>query len=342
MPDSRLKQAERRLQLLFSKSSFFSGLLVAGLVIGARCAMGYLPDREAQADAVAAVTFTPVRLNSDGGPLRIAGAWRVESSERRLGGLSALAVDGSELLALSDSGVVIRMPKPGGARSTAHFRDLPDGPGDPRRKSRRDSEALARLADGDWLVAFENRNQIWRYDPAFRSGRRVVRFANQGWATNRGIEAMAVDRDGGVLAIPEGRGLLIAVRDGVETRPLASEGWTVSDAARMPGGRLLVLLRRITIAGFRNAIGELEPSATGWRIAVRAELPLGPLDNAEGLAAEPLPAGGTRLWIVSDDDFAGYRRTLLLAVDLAASAQVKRRSSPPFSQSRASASGRAG
>ena len=41
-------------------------------------------------------------------------------------------------------------------------------------------------------------------------------------------------------------------------------------------------------------------------------------DNAEGIAAEPLVGGASRLWIVTDNDFAGYRRTLLLAVDLPA------------------------
>lgn len=312
------------MQLSFRKSSLFSGLLVAGLVIGARYAMSGLPDRTPRAEAVTAVIFTPVRLGADGASLGIA-AWRIESREPRLGGLSALAVDGGELVALSDSGVVVRMPRPGSATSSASFRDLPGGPGQPNRKSRRDSEALARLADGDWLVAFENRDQIWRYDAAFRSGRRVVLFSDQGWPTNRGIEAMALDRDGGLLVIPEGRGLLVAVGDRVETRPLASGGWAASDAARLPDGRIMLLLRRITVSGFRNAIGELVRGKAGWRIAVRAELPLGPLDNAEGLAAEPLPAGGTRLWIVTDNDFAGYRRTLLLAVDLPAHRAVRRR-----------------
>jgi hypothetical protein len=303
------------LQQIFSKSNIFSGLLVAGLVVGTRYLISGLPDRVAQSDAVAAVRFKPVRLKVNGGPLRIAGAWQLTSPERRLGGLSALSVDQGDLVALSDSGVVVRMPKPWKATSVARFRDLPDGPGDPRQKSRRDSEAMAQLADGDWLVAFENRNQIWRYDRAFRSGRRVVRFTNQAWPTNRGIEAMTINRKAGLLVIPEGRGLAIAVGDLVETLVLSSDGWTVSDAARMPDGRTTVLLRRISVTGFRNAIGDLVLDNAGWRIEVRAELPLGPLDNAEGLAAEPLPGGGTRLWIVTDNDYAGYRRTLLLAIN---------------------------
>lgn len=311
------RQAERRLQLSFRKSDVFSGLLVAGLVLAAHHASIGLPDRVAEPDAAAAVTFAPVSLKAEG-PLRVAGAWRVTSSERRLGGLSALAVDGSELVTLSDAGVVVRMPKPGGTPSVARFRDLRDGPGDPRHKSRRDSEALARLADGDWLVAFENRNQVWRYDANFTRGRPAVLFTHQGWPRNRGIEAMAPGGDGQLLVIPEGHGLLIAIGGVVETRPLWSEGWTVSDAARLPDGRTMLLLRRITATGFRNAIGELELTRAGWRVAIRGQLPLGPLDNCEGLAAEQLPAGGTRLWIVTDNDRAGFRRTLLLAVDLVA------------------------
>ena len=316
MPDPRRRQAERALQRSFSKSLFVSGLLVAGLVFGARHGMSGLPDRVPQVDAVASMTFEPVRLEAAGGPLRILGAWRVGSNEARLGGLSALAAGKDELVALSDSGVVLRFPKPGGAALRVHARDLPDGPGDPRWKSRRDSEALAQLPDGDWLVAFENRNQLWRYDAAFRSGRRVVRFTNQGWPTNRGIEAMVIDRQARLLVIPEGRGIAISLGDRVETLVLSNEGWTISDAARMLDGRIMLLLRRITVSGFRNAIGELVPEKAGLRVAVRGELPLGPLDNAEGLALEPLPTGGTRMWIVTDNDFAGYRRTLLLAADL--------------------------
>ena len=111
MPNPRRAQAEQSLQQIFSKSNILSGLLIAGLVIGARYLISGLPDRVAQPDAVAVVTFKPVSLKVNGGPLRIAGAWQIESAERRLGGLSALAVDGEHLVAISDSGVMVRMPK---------------------------------------------------------------------------------------------------------------------------------------------------------------------------------------------------------------------------------------
>ncbi len=306
------------MQQSFSKSSVFSGLLIAGLVVGTQSLLSRMPDREARPDSQAAVVYEPVELTAGTGELQPASAWQIRSREARFGGLSALGIDGDRLVALNDSGVVIGLPKPGVSPAMASFRDLPDGPGDPGRKSRRDSEALARLSDGDWLVAFENRNRIWRYDPAFRHGRQVVSFMRQGWATNRGIEAMAVDSGGGLVAIPEGYGTLVAITAVVETRPLASLGWTVSDAARLPDGRLFVLLRRVTATGFRNAIGELVHDRAGWRIMERGGLPLGMFDNAEGLTAERLAGGGTRLWIVTDNDFTAYRRTLLIAVDLPA------------------------
>lgn len=319
MPDSPRLKAERHLQLSFRKSRFFSGLAVAALVVSAHWLFATPFNRVPRSDARAGISFSPIALSgANQASERIAGAWQLNSPDPRLGGLSALAIDRGALVALTDSGVVIRLPQPGPAGRQALFHDLPDGPGDPRRKSRRDSEALTRLADGDWLVAFENRHQLWRYDASFRSGRRALAFDRQGWPANRGIEAMAVDRNGGLLLIPEARGTLIVVSDVAEQLPLASGGWTVSDASRLPDGRLFVLLRRIGVLGFRNAIGELELTGAGWRVAVRASLPIGGLDNAEGLAAEPLPAGGTRLWIVTDNDGVGYRRTLLLALDLPA------------------------
>lgn len=40
------------------------------------------------------------------------------------------------------------------------------------------------------------------------------------------------------------------------------------------------------------------------------------IDNFEGLAVSPLPDGGVRLYVVSDDNFASRQRTLLMVYDL--------------------------
>lgn len=323
MPDSQRPQAERRLQHPFSKSSLFSGLAVASIVVGTHALMWTPFNRLPRADAWGHMVFTPVAVSAAAASdVRVVGAWSLTSSDPRMGGVSALAVDRDALVALTDSGVMIRLPRPGqGGR--ALFRDLPAGPGDPRRRSRRDSEAMVRLANGDWLVAFENRNQVWRYDPAFRNGGRVVRLDDDAWPTNRGIEAMAVDRAGRLLLFPEGRGRVLVIGDGAEVQPLWTDGWTLSDATPLPDGRLLVLLRKFGLGGFRNAIGELRQDGNGWRVVVRATIPVGGLDNAEGLAAESRADGRTRLWVATDNDAAQYRETLLLALDLAAGPRAR-------------------
>ncbi len=318
MPDSRLNGAERIVQRTFMKSRLFNGLLVACAIVAGQGRIADLPDRRARPPARVELRYTAVALPPARGPLRLAGAWALTAADPRLSGLSGLAIDRGGFVAISDSGVVIRLPRPGRTARMAHVQDLPAGPGDPRYKSRRDSEALARLSDGDWLVAFENRDALWRYDRYFRSGRPALTFEREGWKRNRGIEAMAIDRDDRLLLIPEARRTLIVVSDVVEYYPLADGGWTVGDVARLPDGRMFVLLRRVTVTGLRNAIGELTATRAGWRIRPVAALPIGGLDNAEGLAAELLGGGGTRLWVVTDNDGARYRRTLLLALDLPA------------------------
>jgi hypothetical protein len=57
------------------------------------------------------------------------------------------------------------------------------------------------------------------------------------------------------------------------------------------------------------------PLLAGDRLGAPIALGLGPLDNAEALAAEPID-GGTRLWLMTDDNFRWPMRTVLVALDL--------------------------
>ena len=156
MPDSRFQQAERGVQQLFSKASLFSYLAIALILFAIHCWLRSMPDRTEGPERSAAVRFTPVRYDPVGfAPLRVVGAWTVALDDPRFGGVSALAIDRGQLLAVTDSGSVIRLPMPGaGGRATV--RDLPAGPGNSSFKSNRDSEALARDPEGrGWWVAFE-------------------------------------------------------------------------------------------------------------------------------------------------------------------------------------------
>ena len=106
------------------------------------------------------------------------------------------------------------------------------------------------------------------------------------------------------------------IGDRAVSRALTGAGSNISDAARMPDGKILVLMRDFGASGFRVALGVLLERANGWRVEQRIPLQVGALVNLEGLAVEPRPNGGARLWIVSDDNFQRPLETVLVAFDV--------------------------
>ena len=291
-------------------------LALAGLVVGFESWMDGLADRAELGARLAHIQFTPAELPAEAGPLRLAGAWKLTSDDARFGGVSALAIDGGRLLALTDSGVLFSFPKPTGARHAAAAFELPGGPGDGRFKSARDSEAMVRdPAWRGWWVAFENRHSVWLFDPAFRHGQLRIDFGRGRWRQNVGIEGLAVSQDG-LLAFPEMGRTVINLRKGGREHPIADPRGRVSDAAELPDGRLAVILRRPSPIGFRNALGILGRAGNGFRFVAVTELPFRPLDNVEAVAAEQLAGGTMRLWLMTDDNYHAPLRTLLVAFDL--------------------------
>ena len=304
------------MQQIFSKFGLFGAVLLGGLVVGAHPYLRGFSDRETRPDALAVVHFTPQQFARDAArPLRIAGAWRLTSAEPRLGGVSALAIDRGDLLALSDSGVVIRLPKPGVGRQSAAFHDLPDGPGPKRFKSGRDSEALALDRAGrGWWVAFENHQAAWLFDRDFKRVEQRIGLGRFGWPANTGAEG-ALSTGAGLWLFPEeGRELVRIAVDGAARRiALTNSADRVADVAIVPDGRIIVLARSFSPAGFSARLLMLD----GNRLAPLASLRLGRLDNPEAIAAEALPGGGTRLWVMTDNDFRRRVPTLLIALDWA-------------------------
>jgi hypothetical protein len=212
---------------------------------------------------------------------------------------------------------VIRFGKPGGGRAEAQVRDLPEGPGDERYKRDRDSEAIARDPGGrGWWVAFENNNQLWLYDPAFERALERIAIPEAGLTWNTGIEGLAsAARD--LLLLPESGGRLLRLGTaGWSELPFAFPARRVSGATTLSDGSLLVIERRLGILGFVNALVRLDRCHGGYCLAWRKPLPVGRFDNVEAIAAEPLPSGATRLWLMTDDNFNRPLRTVLIAVDL--------------------------
>ena len=254
----------------------------------------------------------------------MAGAWEVRSNDPRFGGVSALALDHGALIALTDSGGVARFPKPGRSTVAALIREIPGGPGSPRYKSRRDSEALLRDPAGrGWWIAFEKRNELWLFDRQFARPLKRVELGTDRWPRNTGIEALASEGDA-LLILPEAGDTVLEVR-GPRLRTLSIENpaGRISDSVRLPSGGLIVVNRRLTPLGFVNSIAVFKRTATGFRYGRRIKLRLAPLDNVEALAAEQLADGRTRLWIMTDNNFRRPFRTLLLALDMPGRAEAR-------------------
>ena len=305
------------MQPLFSKSNVFSCLAVFLAVMAFDAWLQTVDARGDGPARLAEVRLVNRKFDSSGfAPLVLAGAWEVEVDDPRFGGVSALAIDRGALLALTDSGTVIRFPRPGQA-GRAFVRDLPAGPGSAERKIDRDSEALARDPAGrGWWVAFEFWHQLWLYDPAFRRPLSRIDLGERGWRDNAGVEAMDFAA-GGLLLLPEPGGQWLRLRGRrIEAGRLTNPYGDVADAVRLPDGRLLLVTRRFGLSGIAKHLVEVTEEDGGLSLRHLAALPLGARDNVEAIAAEPRPGGGTRLWLMTDNDFRPRKATLLVALDL--------------------------
>ena len=287
MPDPRLNETERAVQPMFSKSSLFNALALVAMLAGYTQLARGASNVPALGDRTVELAYRSAADPAVDGPARLAGAWQVTAPDPRFGGISGLAMDGGRLLALSDSAVAMWLDPPGAATPRVWLHSLAQTAGDPTRKVGRDSEAIAadpRLRG--WWVAYEQIHSLLLYSRDF--GRVLARIPVESadFRPNRGIEAI----------YPAGKG--VAWR---------SEASGASDAARLPDGRLAILERRVGLFGFESRI-------TGLGRPI--ELRLGRFDNPEAITAAPLPSGGTRLWVMTDNDLERWRPTLLLAIDL--------------------------
>lgn len=304
-------------------------LLIAALLLPQTWAGRIAPPR----DTRAIITATPVPLDRPEfgiGPLRVAEAWALSSPNGRVGGLSGLATIGDRrFLVPGDRGALIAFTLP----PDGHVRDVSIRPLLPRWRSI-DSESIAVAGDSIW-VATEQRHDILRLSASDgRAGDRVRPRAMRRWPGNGGAEAMLRLVDGRFLVLAEGaRGkaggtaaLLFAgdpliCPDAVTAFDYdAGDMGRVTDAALLPDGRVLLLHRKIgPLRGWRSALAIADPAAIRagsiWRGEPLARIANHPLsENYEGLAVSG-SGPATRIWLLSDDNFNGLQRALLIGLD---------------------------
>ena len=292
----------------------------------------------------------PVPLDPDNpadvkvGKLTYLAGYELTSGDRRFGGLSSLVIsaDGRDLVALSDRGYWVSMKLEhdgekltgvGAATIGVLGSQYPGG----LTKMDADSESLAQDKDGSYLVGFEERHRIWRYPPdpsrpgpEALSGRPVdvpMPYLLQRAKDNESLESLTVLPDGEIFTalespIPgekENHAWLVGT-DG-QAKDLfydAKDGYSPTDFAVLPDGDVMVVERYFKPlfdirARFRILKrSDIEPGAhlNGALIAgLKAPLTV---DNMEGLAVRQANDGSTLIYVVSDDNYSAFQRTLLM------------------------------
>jgi len=215
--------------------------------------------------------------------------------------------------------------------SDAEIHPILDRGGNPFTVKRAgDAEALEKLPDGSFLVAFEQVHRLARYagpEPWRSRGEPQVaprEISRQ--PANGGIESMARLPDGRIILISEtderAAGMLRAWigsagtwRDAMYRR---RGDYRPVDVKALANGDLLVLERAFNLlGGFASRLVLVPATAVrpGGVLDGRDLAELGPpliSDNFEGLAVERAPDGGTFIFLLSDDNRVALQRTLLL------------------------------
>lgn len=274
---------------------------------------------------LAAVLLAPERRPQ---MAEVAGSFVWNHPHPRFGGLSAidLAPDGLGFVVVSDtaaffSGRFARGPEGEVTGAEIGAPVLPvSHHGTPLQDWMEDAESVAILPDGGFYVSYESHDRIVRYGPGGRE------WIAEHWAPvlrtltlNKGIEALAIDAAGRLLAMPEappGGGDTPVWRIRGQEAELAftlrrDRNWAPTGADFGPDGRLYLLERDFwPLLGFSSRVRRI---ALSGDLVVADEViwqsDPGRHDNLEGIAAWQDGAGAIRLTLLSDDNFLPVQRT---------------------------------
>jgi hypothetical protein len=271
------------------------------------------------------------------GQLTLLSGFHLRSKDKRFGGLSGLSIGQNGLVyAVSDRGywLAARMliNENGALTSLVDWRIAPLlTPANAAVSGRlRDAEALAQTRDGSLLVGFEGVHRIWRYRPppeTFASTPVAISLtpAIARAPGNGGIEGLTMLPDGRLLALAEqhqnsdgsSKGWLLDQEQWTELSYSPDRGFRVTDCAALENGDVLVLERRYRPLGILSARvvrvdgKAIEPGAKlAGKELLKLEQPLA-TENFEGIAVQQT-SFGTVIFLVSDDNFSSFQRTLLL------------------------------
>lgn len=284
------------------------------------------------------VEASPLTLkNGDLSGLALRGAWVLKGDHPEFGGFSDLVVRDGRLYSVSDRGWWL------GANlanvdsqpivNNARMAPIRDPRGRDYDKSGGDAEGLSleHSSSGEvrLAVSFERDHRVMRLEQDGRLGETRAPDAFHQLHGNAGIEALAELPGGGLIALAEGRDgdfapVFVLGADGsvIESRLQLSWLHSVTGADVGPDGKLYLVLREysvlfgISIRVVRYRLAEDGLPVPDSEETLAAYEAASGIDNMEGISVEPRPDGTTRLWLISDDNFRGAQRTVLIVFDV--------------------------
>jgi len=326
-------------------------VMAAGLLLAASCMAGEPKTPLQTPSQPIAVSSTAVPLALDDPSARQVGRliWRgglsLKANSAHFGGWSDLYVspDGRRLTSIADVGewltAAIDYDKDGNLAGLSDARIGPlHGPdGKPLSgKLEADSEGMAHMPDGSWLVSFERNHRIWRYPTLDGLPTRLddpPDIARQ--PDNGGIETLTALADGRIIAISEEYSEHPGSNVGWLGTPLAGHydwkkfeyatkpDFSPTSIVHLPDSDAFVLLERafdpvrgVRVRVMRLAASELKPGALAHAEELAFLVNPYAVDNLEGVSAAKGARGETLLWLISDDNFNPLQRTLLLMFEL--------------------------
>lgn len=258
---------------------------------------------------------------------RFLSSYHWTKEQKDFGGYSAisLAPDGGGFVMLSDrahliEGTIFRhQGRIIGVRSTELSKlEIPEDLFD--EEPTRDTEGMARDAKGQLYISLESDNRVLRRGTDGAWSALPSHPAIDDLPNNRGLEALAIDHDGTLYALPE-------MSDGLRApfpvyryresagwdQPMAitrSKGFLPVGADIGPDGRLYVLERGFGGFGFVSRVRrfalENGTTAEGETLMISETRQH---DNLEGLSVWGAEDGSLRLTMVSDDNFRFFQKT---------------------------------
>ncbi len=317
-------------------------LLVISVLSSMGCARGLLRLGPASADVVSKpVSLCPPNKNVQQiGRLAYRGGVVLTWPGRTFGGWSDLAItqQGQNLLAISDEGhwLSARLNWSNAGLTALHDGRLGVLPGeDCPGKLACDSESFALMPDG-WLVGFERKDRLRLFaytDPPFAQAARAFALPpGLHGGGNDGLETLAGLPDGRLLAIAEGPET--GDPHGVAAWIWQAGAWKETEYPTVPwfrptgaswlepdpmgGDRVVVVERYWRLGQSRSRIVQLRvpPAKEALPVSLQVQ-ELAQLaepesvDNFEGITAWE-QGGERRIALLSDDNFQGSQRTLLM------------------------------